>query len=519
MHVRGLLFLFSKPSVRCSSRHQSVGGAARRWRSAVTAVSRRRFWPTVGLLLAISLLPACESTTPACTPALDANACIAAPQCSGNLRDCKNGGLDGCETDITADVNNCGGCGNKCPAPQNGAPGQAVCDDGVCSTAVCGTRYKDCNGDPGDGCETDTYRNVDNCGACGTKCPGGANAAAACGLGQCKLACQAGYLNCDGKTDNGCETNGAADLNNCGTCGNKCLPSGAANATCASGSCAVSSCTVPFLTCQAGPTTRCETNISNDANNCGGCGIVCDPVANGTRACISNNCGIGSCNATYDDCDGLIENGCEAVIVSNPLHCGSCTPCPGFAFDGITTYVGCNINACTFSCRGDNYDVNNNASDGCEVPDNDAGLHTPGSATGKRGTKSCVDGDSVDVLTGKILSDSRNHFLPPVVGFVPSVGASPDYWEVVGGGGVCINDIAFSFTTTGGGNTACYQFLVESDRYSGSVILTGAQTGSLAYGDVINPAYGNGATIQITVQKICSLPTQEAVDYVISYHL
>lgn len=80
------------------------------------------------------------------------------------------------------------------------------------------------------------------------------------------------------------------------------------------------------------------------------------------------------------------------------------------------------------------------------------------------------------------------------------------------GAGVCINDIAHSFTTKGGDNTACYQFLVENDRYSGSVILTGSQTGTPEAGDVIYPAYGNGATIHITVQKICSLGKQEAVD-------
>lgn len=483
------------------------------------ALSRRGTWSVAGLLAVVSLLAACESSAPVCNPALDANACVAAPQCSGNLRDCKNGGLDGCETDITADVNNCGGCGNKCPAPQNGAPGQAVCDNGVCSTAVCGTRYKDCNGDPSDGCETDTSRNVDNCGACGTKCPGGQNAAAACGLGQCKLACQANYLNCDGKTDNGCETNGATDLNNCGTCGNKCVPSGAANAICASGSCTASSCNTPFLTCRPGPTTSCETNISNDVSNCGGCGMVCSDVDNGTRSCKSNNCAIGSCNSGYDDCDSMLSNGCESVTVSNPAHCGSCTPCPGYVHNGVTANIGCNVSTCSFSCRGDHYDINNNPSDGCEVTDGDPALHTPGSPAGDRGSKSCVDGDSVDVLTGTIMSDSRQHLSPGVVGFVSSVGAAPDYWEVVGSGGVCVNDIAFTFTTSGGGNTACYLFLVETDRYSDARTLTGAQTLTLAAGDLINPAYGNGQTIQITVQKICSLPVQEAVSYLISYHL
>ncbi len=515
MHVRRLLFWSGTSRGQRASQCRLAGGSAVSWASRIGAISRRETWSLAGLVGLVSLIAACESSVPACNPALDSNACVAAPQCSGSLRDCKNSGLDGCETDVSADVNNCGACGNKCPTPTSG---QAVCDDGVCGSAVCGGRYKDCNGDPSDGCETDTYRNTDNCGACGSKCPGGTNAAAACSLGQCKLACQAGYLNCDGQTDNGCETNGAADINHCGTCGNRCLPSGAANATCAAGSCTVSSCAAPFLTCQAGPTTSCETNISNDVNNCGGCGQVCDPVNNGTRACKSNNCAIGSCKDGYDDCDGLLSNGCEAGITYNPAHCGSCAPCPGYGYSNSN--VGCNINVCSFSCRGDNYDVNNDPSDGCETPDDALPGHIPGSPAGDRGTKPCDDAASMDVLSGKVISDSRTHSSPAIPGFVGSVGSAPDYWEVTGTGGTfCVNDFAFTFTTSGGGNTACYQFLVESDRYSDFVILTGSQTGSLAAGSITSPAYGSNTSIQITVQKICSVATQEAVSYLISYHL
>lgn len=511
MHVRRLLFLSSVLGGQRASHKRPARGRSMSGSAALAAWSRRSVWPAAGVLLALGLLAACDSTPPACNPALDANACVAAPQCSGSLRDCKNGGLDGCETDVSADINNCGGCGNKCPTPSSG---QAVCEDGVCGAATCGTRYKDCNGDPRDGCETDTYRNTDNCGTCGNKCPSGTHAAAACGLGQCKLACQAGYLNCDGQTDNGCEVNGSADINNCGTCGNKCLPSGAANATCAAGSCTVSSCAAPYLTCGAGPTTSCETNISNDANNCGACAKVCDPVDNGTRACQSNNCAIGSCDTGYADCDGQLSNGCEAGTTSNPAHCGSCTPCPGYGL--VSTNVGCNINSCSFSCRGDNYDVNGALSDGCEVADNSA-LHIPGSAAGDRGSKSCVDADSMDTFSGIVASDLRTHENPVIPGFVAATGTAPDYWEVTGtGGAFCINDFTFIFTTSGGGTTPCYLFTVESDRYSDFVFLSGSQTGSISAGI---GAYGSDTSIQITVQKTCSVMMSEAVSYTVLYHL
>lgn len=460
-------------------------------------------------------LVACDSAVPACNPALDTNACVKAPDCSGQRRDCKNGGLDGCETDVSSDINHCGACGNKCPTP---ATGMAVCTDGVCGVGTCGARYKDCNGDPSDGCETDSYRNVDNCGSCGTKCSAGSNAAAACSQGQCKLACQGAYLDCDGKADNGCETNGANDIQNCGTCGNQCPSVATANAVCAAGTCSVSSCSAPFLTCQGGAVTSCETNSSNDLKNCGTCGKTCGAVDNGTPACKSSNCAIGSCDVGYADCNNDVSDGCETGTTANPAHCGSCDACPGYGL--ATSDTSCQSSTCGLTCRAEYYDVNRDPSDGCELADDLPPGHVQGNAAGNRGSKPCEDGASNDTLVGRMYSDSRVHTNPDITGFVPSTGAAPDYWQVQGtGGAFCVNDVAFTFTTMGGGNSACYYFQVDTDKDSQAVILTGAQSGSLAFGDLISPAYSSGSTIVISVQKICSTATQEGVTYFITYHL
>ncbi len=67
----------------------------------------------------------------------------------------------------------------------------------------------DCNGDALDGCETDTTSSLTDCGACGTSCSL-ANAAAACVSSTCELgSCSSGFSNCDGNAANGCETAGA----------------------------------------------------------------------------------------------------------------------------------------------------------------------------------------------------------------------------------------------------------------------------------------------------------------------
>jgi hypothetical protein len=47
--------------------------------------------------------------------------------CSTGFADCNNNGSDGCEKSVSTDVNNCGACGNVCPAGD-------VCAAGVCST-------------------------------------------------------------------------------------------------------------------------------------------------------------------------------------------------------------------------------------------------------------------------------------------------------------------------------------------------------------------------------------------------
>ncbi len=57
----------------------------------------------------------------------EADACVA--QCEGMHFDCNDELSDGCETDVTTDVESCGSCGNSC-----GVGG--VCTDGVCDQIV-----------------------------------------------------------------------------------------------------------------------------------------------------------------------------------------------------------------------------------------------------------------------------------------------------------------------------------------------------------------------------------------------
>lgn len=87
--------------------------------------------------------------------------------CPSNLTTCSAGADEVC-TNTDYDPSHCGACGNVC-----GQTGQAIeaCLEGQCVTVACEAGYDDCNDDlESDGCETDLSNSVDNCGACGNQC-------------------------------------------------------------------------------------------------------------------------------------------------------------------------------------------------------------------------------------------------------------------------------------------------------------------------------------------------------------
>jgi len=62
-----------------------------------------------------------------------------------------------------------------------------------------------------------------NCGACGHACSTN-NSAPTCTAGNCVVHCAAGFKDCDGNGNNGCEMNTNTNAANCGSCGTLCTP-------------------------------------------------------------------------------------------------------------------------------------------------------------------------------------------------------------------------------------------------------------------------------------------------------
>jgi hypothetical protein len=288
--------------------------------------------------------------------------------CADGFADCDGDRGNGCETNTTKDVLNCGGCGKSCDG-KNGTP---WCKDGKCGISDCPPGFGDCNGDAADGCEVDLTKDSANCKTCGTSCVV-ANGMGACVGSVCKIdSCAKGHADCDpaapGGYTNGCETSTDTDLANCGKCGQSCII-GNATAKCEAGACKVKSCTLPFADCD-GNGLDCETDTSSSKTNCGGCGasgVDCDGAYkpfNATGKCVASGCQLDRCTGSYADCNKQPDlDGCEADLQSNKLNCGACgTQC--MSQNGSNS---CVMAACKPVCNPSFDTCDNDPNNGCET--------------------------------------------------------------------------------------------------------------------------------------------------------
>jgi stigma-specific protein Stig1 len=241
------------------------------------------------------------------------------------------------------DPSNCGACGASCYQGQfctNGTcagsitctassqcpnlPNSAgpTCSSGICLSA-CNPGFADCNHNPTDGCETNLTFNSQNCGACGNVCPTGQT----CSNSTCV---PAGQVTCSPTTA-------------CPTEPNTSFPS------CQNGTC-IWACTTGFADCDHNALNGCETNITSDAKNCGGCGITC---AQG-QACVGGACSASTCtdgikdgNETGIDCGGGTCPPCavgQTCLAGSDCQSGICT-------GGVcATSCGAGMTACGNAC-------------------------------------------------------------------------------------------------------------------------------------------------------------------------
>ncbi|EYF06307.1 Hypothetical protein CAP_2185 [Chondromyces apiculatus DSM 436] len=295
--------------------------------------------------------------------------CAAGEQCQGGvcgvfcdpgLANCDNDPQNGCETPLDT-IDNCGFCGDACDL----ANAEAACVGGACQVDTCNAGYADCDGLADNGCETSIDGSALDCGACGVICPGGPHSTPVCVQGSCELACNGGFEDCDGIASTGCESAVTVDTQNCGTCGVVCTaPNG--TPVCVAGQCDVSACAPGHADCNGAPGDGCEINTQTTVAHCGSCGNACPAIANGTSTCTGGTCGL-TCQPGFADCNGNLADGCEVNLQGNTANCGACGTTCGIA-NGTSACTGgvCTVGACNPGFA----DCNGAVADGCETSTN-----------------------------------------------------------------------------------------------------------------------------------------------------
>ncbi|MCZ7678597.1 MAG: hypothetical protein M5U28_07430 [Sandaracinaceae bacterium] len=168
-------------------------------------------------------------------------------------------------------------------------------------------------------------------------------------------ACNGADDDCDGDVDEDFDL--SRDMLNCGSCGNACPvdPDNAAS-LCESGGC-ILRCDSGFEDCNGEVADGCEAVLSKPAH-CGECGVSC---SGGTPLCqpgASEYECVATCEAGRTDCEGACVD-----VSSDPLRCGGCdTRCTSPA-NAVAT---CMAGSCGFECDDGFADCDGDPANGCE---------------------------------------------------------------------------------------------------------------------------------------------------------
>jgi hypothetical protein len=179
----------------------------------------------------------CEPTNPASVATKECATGQCRITCAPGNFDCDANPKTGCE--VPVGPLNCGSCGAKC-STQNAVPSCVGTSPNYACQFACNPGFGDCTG-PTDGCETNVSNSITNCGQCGNRCdvgdeeltPGKADSCVAgrcscgstpacsfgsicqsgvcvCNAQTCKRGCCSGNVCLDGQEQTSCGSNGAA---------------------------------------------------------------------------------------------------------------------------------------------------------------------------------------------------------------------------------------------------------------------------------------------------------------------
>jgi hypothetical protein len=124
--------------------------------------------------------------------------------CNAGFADCNNNPADGCEVNTNTNDANCGGCFNSC---QKANVATSSCSAGICTINSCNGGWGNCDNNAGNGCEDNLTNDINNCGVCNNKCvQESETTGVTCAGSACKVTtCAANWFDVDGADSNGCE--------------------------------------------------------------------------------------------------------------------------------------------------------------------------------------------------------------------------------------------------------------------------------------------------------------------------
>jgi hypothetical protein len=348
------------------------------------------------------------------------------PSCDNNYGDCDGDPTNGCETFLPTSTANCGGCGLACINPH----GTTSCVDSKCQP-VCDPNFGDCDNNVRNGCETDTSKTVADCGGCNMPCTN-QNGSTTCENGVCKPVCTPGFYDCNGNPRDGCEAD-LSQVMTCGGCtndpdcpggfyckkdqspficyrkkplGTPCTvgPAGLEGHECQSNFC------IDGVCCNNDCTGTCKSCAL--ATSLGLCSLVpggqdprndCpDDRASGVNACgRDGTCdGNGACRL-YSSTTQCLPQSCSGGVQTNAKFCDGFGNCAN-AGPSTTLCVpfGCVGNSCAMSCGGGTNCAPNFTCVGTMCQSTVGTPCVPGGSPGCAPPGFCVDGFCCDSVCG-----------------------------------------------------------------------------------------------------------------------
>jgi hypothetical protein len=183
-----------------------------------------------------------------------------------------------------------------------------------------------------------------------------------------------------------------------------------------------------------------------------------------------------------------------------------------------TSSTVCQVLVCRLTCLEENYDVDHDETNGCEVPDTSTNNHWSGAASSMApAAVDCADDQNRATQSGRMPSDLRIHSF---TGFLATTGSAPDWYQlhVAAESSPCEGSLQATLDITQSLGTACYGLYVYTGTGASTPLgnCAGSCTVAVPPGSY-DPGQPGGVTIYLEVRKLCpAIQLAETMEYNLS---